>query len=109
MTLVNADNMETDEANNDIVELISALDSLSIAEPSIDSLTANEYIEIDNNLVSAELPTDEELVEEILLAEGVLHPTQVDMEDSSEEEEASISVKVGREALVTARKFLEQR
>ena len=48
-------------------------------------------------------------VEEILLAEGVLHPTQVDMEDSSEEEEASISVKVGREALVTARKFLEQR
>ena len=31
------------------------------------------------------------------------------MEDSSEEEEASISVKVGREALVTARKFLEQR
>ena len=63
MTLVNADNMETDEADNDIVELISALDSLSIAEPSIDSLTANEYIEIDNNLVSAELPTDEELVE----------------------------------------------
>ena len=60
MTLVNADNMETDEADNDIVELISALDSLSIAEPSIDSLTANEYIEIDNNLVSAELPTDEE-------------------------------------------------
>ena len=110
MTLVNADNMETDEADNDIiVELISALDSLSIAEPSIDSLTANEYIEIDNNLVSAELPTDEELVEEIPLAEGVLHPTQVDMEDSSEEEEASISVKVGREALVTARKFLEQR
>ena len=31
------------------------------------------------------------------------------MENSSEEEEASISVKVGREALVTARKFLEQR
>src|SRR5438128_5996251 len=98
MTLVNADNMETDEADNDIVELISALDSLSIAEPSID-----------NDLVSAELPTDEELVEEILLAEGVLHPTQVDMEDSSEKEEASISVKVGREALVTVRKFLEQR
>ena len=41
-----------------------------------DSSTANEYIEIDNNLVNAELPTDEKLVEEILLAEGVLHPTQ---------------------------------
>ena len=31
------------------------------------------------------------------------------MEDSSEREEASISVKVGREALVIARNFLEQR
>ena len=63
MTLVNADDMETDEADNDTVELVLALDSLSIAEPSRDSLTAEEYIEIDNNLVSAELPTDEELVE----------------------------------------------
>ena len=63
------------------------------------------YIEIDNHLVSAVLPTEEELVEEILLAEDVLHLTQVDMEDSSEEEEASISVKMRREALVTARKF----
>jgi len=53
---------------------------------------AIKYIEIDN-LVSAELPTDEEPVEEILLAEGVLHLTQVDMEDSSKEEETSISVK----------------
>ncbi|CAG8678095.1 10747_t:CDS:2, partial [Acaulospora morrowiae] len=103
MTHANTDNMKIDEANNDIVELISALDSLSIAEPSIDNLTANEYIEIDNNLVSTELSTDDELVKEILLAEGVLHLTQVDMEDSSEEKEASISVKVGREALVTAR------
>ncbi|CAG8627739.1 13582_t:CDS:2 [Acaulospora morrowiae] len=107
MTHTNVDNMETDEADNDIVELISVLDSLSIAEPSINSLTANEYIEIDNNLVNAELPTDDELVKEILLVEGVLHPTQVDMKDSSKKEEASISVKVGREALVTARKFLE--
>ncbi|CAG8561488.1 2996_t:CDS:2, partial [Acaulospora morrowiae] len=103
------DNMETDEANNDIVELILALNSLSIAEPSIDSLIANEYIEIDNNLVSAELLTDDELVEEIFLAEEVLHPIQVDMEDLSEEEETSISVKVERKALVIVRKFLEQR
>jgi len=51
MTLVNADNMETNEADNDTVELVLALDSLSIAEPLIDSLTAEEYIEIDNNLV----------------------------------------------------------
>ena len=56
-------------------------------------MTAEEYIEIDNNLVSAELPTDEELVEEIILA-------KVDIEYSSEGEGASISVKVRREALV---------
>ena len=51
MTLVNADDMETNEADNDTVELVLALDSLNIAEPSIDGLTAEEYIEIDNNLV----------------------------------------------------------
>ena len=66
-----------------------------------DSSTANEYIEIDNILVNAELSTDKNSLKKFFLAEGVLHPTQVDMEDSSEEEEASISVKVGREALVT--------
>ncbi|CAG8672506.1 16720_t:CDS:2, partial [Acaulospora morrowiae] len=109
MTHANTDNMKTDEADNNIVELILALDSLSIAEPSIDNLTANEYIEINNNLVSAEFSTDDKLVEEILLAEGVLHLIQVDMKDSSKEEETSIFVKVGREALVTVRKFLEQR
>ncbi|CAG8678596.1 5736_t:CDS:2, partial [Acaulospora morrowiae] len=109
MIHANTDNMKTDKADNDIVELISALDNLSIAELSIDNLTTNEYIEIDNNLVSAELSIDDELIEEILLAEEVLHPTQVDIEDSSKKKEASISVKVGREALVTARKFLEQR
>ncbi|CAG8493006.1 2_t:CDS:2 [Acaulospora morrowiae] len=94
MTYVNTDNMKTNEADNDIVKLISALNNLSITEPSIDSLTANEYIEIDNNLVNTELPTDNKLIEEILLTEEVLHLTQVDIEDSSEEEETSIFVKM---------------
>ena len=52
-------------------------------------------------MVNAELSTDKNSLKKFFLAEGVLHPTQVDTEDSSEEEEASISVKVGREALVT--------
>jgi len=61
-------------------------------------------------LISADLPTEEELIEAILLTEGVLQQTQIDMEeDLSEGEEASISIKVGREALATAKKFLEQR
>ena len=91
---------------NDIAELVLALDRLSI----VDSLTAEEYVQIDSNLVSADLPTEEELIEEILLTEGVLQQTQIDMEENlSEGEEASISIKVGREALATAKKILEQR
>ncbi|CAG8777410.1 1453_t:CDS:1, partial [Acaulospora morrowiae] len=57
----------------------------------------------------AELPTDDELVKEILLAKEVLYLTQIDMKDSSEEKKASISVKIEREALVIVKKFLEQR
>ena len=49
------------------------------------------------------LLTEEELIKEILLTEGVIE------ENSSEGEEASISVKLGREALMMAKKFLEQR
>ena len=46
-------------------------------------------------MVNAELSTDKNSLKKFFLAEGVLHPTQVDMEDSSEEEKASIFVKVG--------------
>jgi len=56
------------------------------------------------------LLTEEELIEEILLTEGVLQQAQEDIEEnSSEGEEVSISVKLGREALMMAKKFLEQR
>ena len=80
---------------DDITELVLALDRLSIS--IIDSLTTEEYVQIDNNLVSAELSTEEELIKEILLTEGVLQQTQVDMEDNlSEGEEASISIKKRR-------------
>ena len=58
-----------------LAELVLALDRLSI----IDSLTAEEYVQIDNNLVSADLPTEEELIEEILLTEGVLYQTEIDV------------------------------
>ncbi|CAG8750430.1 15632_t:CDS:1, partial [Acaulospora morrowiae] len=39
------------------------------------------------------LSTNDKLIEEILLTKGVLYLTQIDMENSSEEEEASIFVK----------------
>jgi len=56
------------------------------------------------------LPTEEEILEEFLVAEGVLQEMQVHMEaDSSEEEEEIISTKVGRQALETVKKFLEQK
>ena len=50
------------------------------------------------------MPTEEEILEEFLVAEGVLQEMQVHMEeDSSEEEEEIISTKVGRQALETVR------
>lgn len=104
-TAVITDNMDMDETDN-IAELVLTLDNLSI----VDGLTAEEYIEIDSNLVSTGLLTEEELIEEILLTEGVLQQAQEDIEEnSSEGEEASISVKLGREALMMAKKFLEQK
>ena len=51
----------------------------------VDSLTADEYIEIDNNLVSAGLLTEEEPIEEILLTEGVLQGTRRRRENSRSE------------------------
>ena len=105
-TAIVTDNMDMDETNDDIAELVLALNNLSI----VDSLTVEEYIDIDSNLVSTGLLTEEELIEEILLTEGVLQQAQEDIEEnSSEGEEASISVKLGREALMMAKKFLEQR
>ena len=59
----------------------------------VDSLTAEEYSEIDNNLVNTGLLTTEELIKEILLTESVLQQAQE--ENSSEGEEASIFVKLG--------------
>ena len=47
--------MDIDQTN-DIAELVLALDRLSI----VDSLTA-EDVQIDSNLISADLPTEEEL------------------------------------------------
>ena len=67
-TLGITDDMDIDQTN-DIAELVLALDRLSI----VDSLTAEEYVQIDSNLVSADLPTEEELIEEILLTKGVLN------------------------------------
>ena len=50
------------------------------------------------------LLTEEELIKEILLTEGVLQQAQEDIEEnSSEGEEASISVKLGREVLMMAK------
>jgi hypothetical protein len=51
--------MDTDKTD-DIAEW---LDSLSLVDGS--------DVETDNNLISTYLPTEEELVEEILLSEGV--------------------------------------
>ena len=62
---------------------------------------------MDNDLVSTELPTEEDIFEEFLMAEGVLR--QHVEEDSNDEEETIISVRTERQALDIVKKFLEQR
>ena len=63
---------------------------------------------MDNDLVSTELPTEEDIFEEFLIAEGVLQQQHAE-EDSSDEEETIISMRTGRQALDVVKRFLEQR
>ena len=61
-----ADEMEIDEIDEDMANLISALNRLKIADSSV-SMTAEEYAQLDGSLTSAELPTEEEILEEFLV------------------------------------------
>ena len=98
--------MNIDETNDGMTDLTLALNNLKLADPSV-NITANEYLEVDNDLVSTELPTEEDIFEEFLMAEGVLR--QHVEEDSNDEEETIISVRTERQALDIVKKFLEQR
>lgn len=100
--------MEIDEIDDSMANLVSALNSLKIIDPSV-NITAEEYVDADNGLTCTDLPTEEEIFEEFLVAEGALQQIQTDTEDSSEGEEETISVQVGRKALEIAKRFLEQR
>jgi len=103
------DAMEIDEIDECIDRLTVALNRLKLVDSSVD-MTVEEYVELDNDLISANVPTEEEILEELLVAEGVSQQTLVQIEeDSNNEEEVSISVQAGRQALETAKKFLEQR
>ena len=89
--------MEIDEIDEAMANLILALDNLKLADPLV-NITANEY----NGLVSTQLPTEGK----ISYGRGVLQQMQVHAEeDSSNEEEATISVQMGREALELAKNF----
>jgi len=99
-TIENEMNMnEADDCMNDLIlALILNNNNLKLADPSVDiRVTADEYLEVDNNLVRTELPTEENIFEKFLMAEGVLQ--QLVEEDSSNSEEAIISVRTGRQAL----------
>ena len=101
--------MEIDKIDECIDRLTVALNRLKLVDSSVD-MTVEEYIELDNDLISANVPTEKEILEELLVAEGVSQQTLVQIEeDSNDEEEVSISVQAGRQALETAKKFLEQR
>ena len=89
-----------------MLKIISKKISNRAADPSV-NITANKYLEVDNDLVSTELPTEEDIFEKFLMAEGVLR--QHVEEDSNDEEETIISVRTERQALDIVKKFLEQR
>src|SRR5438128_8793557 len=67
--------MDIDEIDEDIANFISTLNCLKLADPSVD-MTAEEYVELDSNLISASLPTEEEILEEFLVDKGVLQQMQ---------------------------------
>ena len=83
--------MNIDETNDGMTDLTLALNNLKLADPSV-NITANEDLEVDNDLVSTELPTEEDIFEEFLMAEGVLQQ-HVEEDSSDEEEETIISVR----------------
>ena len=59
---------------------------------------------VDYGLISANVPTEEEIFEELLVVEVVSQQTQVQIEeDSIDEEEEPISIQLGRQALETAK------
>src|SRR6185312_6423690 len=99
--------MNIEKTDDTITDLTLALNNLKLADPSV-NITANEYLAVDNDLVSTELPTEEDIFEEFLIAEGVLQQQHVE-EDSSDEEETIISMRTGRQALDVVKRFLEQR
>ena len=53
--------MNIDEIDEDIANLISSLNCLKLADPSVD-VTAEEYVELDSDLINANLPTEEEIL-----------------------------------------------
>src|SRR5438132_13743221 len=50
--------MDIDEIDEDIANLISTLNCLILADPSVD-MTAEEYVELDRDLITANLSTVE--------------------------------------------------
>ena len=73
-------------------------------------MTAKDFINIDSDVITTELPTDEDIINDILISEGVNVEEEVEEEDVSEEseEESAISIEEGRKAFENAKKFLEQ-
>ena len=93
--------------SNDVLEeLVSSLGKINIDH----TMTVEEFINIDSDIITTELPTDESIVEDILISEGVLQLEDVEMEVEEEmsEEESVISIEEGRKAFETAKRFLEQ-
>ena len=95
-----------DPTSNDILGLISGLREVNIDH----AMTAEEFVNVDSDITTTELPTDENIIEDILISEGVWQPEDVEMEEEEEmsDKEPIISMEEGKKALEITKKFLEQ-
>jgi hypothetical protein len=93
--------------SNDILEeLVDGLRKVNINHTNNLIMSAEDFVNIDSGVITTELPTDEDIVEDILVSEGV-HVEEEDVSEESEEEPV-ISIEEGRKVLENAKKFLEQ-
>ncbi|CAJ0843322.1 10462_t:CDS:2, partial [Entrophospora sp. SA101] len=104
--MINGEIANEPTSNDILEELVDGLRKVNINCTNNLTMSAEDFVNIDSRVIMTELPTDEDIVEDILISEGV-HVEEEDVSEESEEESV-MSIKEGRKVLENAKKFLEQ-
>jgi hypothetical protein len=99
----------TSDDNDDMRELEQALEEIEMPHNSI-KLSAIEYVNVDENVQTMDISTEESVVKDILKAQGLIDNENSDIDDEDEEEvvDDPVSYNEGKKALEISRKYLEQ-